>query len=120
MGKPLAPYECVYGPTECAVMSSPSSRIGKPSQAINIGYCLWANLWLTDIGNPSRLAPTGTIGEILIEGLVGLRYMGRNPETYNPLSFTRHGFLRVFMASLGEIVSYLGQAIKRDTMKIAR
>lgn len=70
----------VYGPTECTIMSSASSPIEKPSQTNNIGCGLGTNLWLTEIGNPSRLAPIGTIGEILIEGpLVGLGYIGQKP-----------------------------------------
>lgn len=62
-------------------MFSASSLIENPSQTNNIGCGLGTSLWLTDIGNPSRLAPIGTIGEILMEGpLVGLGYIGQKPE----------------------------------------
>ncbi|KAL6904507.1 hypothetical protein GGI43DRAFT_397353 [Trichoderma evansii] len=71
----------VYGPTECTIMSSASSIIEKSSQANNIGRGLGTNLWLAEVGNPSRLAPIGSIGEILIEGpLVGLGYIGQKPS----------------------------------------
>ena len=65
-----------YGPTECTILCSISPRIVNAYQLGNIGYGKGANLWLTDIGNPYRLAPIGTIGEVLIEGpIIGAGYL---------------------------------------------
>ena len=70
----------VYGPTECTIMSSASFAINSPSQAKNISRGLGTNLWLTETENPSRLAPIGSVGEVLIEGpLGGLGYIDQNP-----------------------------------------
>lgn len=58
-----------------------SSAFEKPSQANIIGRGSGTNLWLTEVGNPSRLALIGSIGEILIEGpLMGLGYIGQKPS----------------------------------------
>lgn len=66
-----------YGPTECTILCSVSSRITDSSQHGHIGGGKGANLWLTEIGNPNRLAPIGAIGEILIEGpIIGAGYLG--------------------------------------------
>jgi amino acid adenylation domain-containing protein len=66
-----------YGPTECTILCSISPRITDSSQLGHIGWGRGANLWLTEIGNPNRLAPIGAVGEILIEGpIVGAGYLG--------------------------------------------
>ncbi|RAO67756.1 uncharacterized protein BHQ10_003768 [Talaromyces amestolkiae] len=66
-----------YGPTECTILCSVSSPITGSSQLGHIGWGRGANLWLTEIGNPNRLAPIGAVGEILIEGpIVGSGYLG--------------------------------------------
>ncbi|MCJ1350610.1 MAG: hypothetical protein MMC33_000591 [Icmadophila ericetorum] len=67
----------VYGPTECTILCAISSRIVDFTQLGNIGQGRGANLWLTEIGNPNRLAPVGAVGEILIEGpIIGAGYLG--------------------------------------------
>ncbi|KAF3484388.1 uncharacterized protein GIQ15_03712 [Arthroderma uncinatum] len=76
-----------YGPTECTILCAISSRITTATVAGNIGCGHGANLWLTEIGNPNRLAPIGGIGEILIEGpIVGAGYLGLDtfPLVVNP------------------------------------
>ncbi|KUI70375.1 Nonribosomal peptide synthetase 8 [Cytospora mali] len=70
-----------YGPTECTILCAISSSITKGSESDarvgNIGRGKGANLWLSEIGNPDRLAPVGAIGEILIEGpIIGVGYLG--------------------------------------------
>lgn len=66
----------VYGPTECTIMCSATLQVVSGEQACNIGQGLGANLWLTELGNPSRLCAVGGVGEILIEGpLVGAGYV---------------------------------------------
>lgn len=67
----------VYGPTECTILCAISSPIVDSTQVGNIGRGRGANLWLTEIGNPDRLAPIGAVGEILIEGpIIGAGYLG--------------------------------------------
>lgn len=67
----------VYGPTECTILCAISSQIVNSTQVGNIGQGRGANLWLTEMGNPNRLAPVGAIGEILIEGpIIGDGYLG--------------------------------------------
>ncbi|KAL3707268.1 hypothetical protein TMatcc_005245 [Talaromyces marneffei ATCC 18224] len=66
-----------YGPTECTILCSVSPRITGGSQLGHIGCGSGANLWLTEIGNPRKLAPIGAVGEILIEGpIIGAGYLG--------------------------------------------
>ena len=68
----------VYGPTECTILCAISSQIVDSTEVGNIGRGGGANLWLTEIGNPDRLAPIGAVGEILIEGpIIGAGYLGQ-------------------------------------------
>ncbi|CRG87886.1 Nonribosomal peptide synthetase 8 [Talaromyces islandicus] len=76
-----------YGPTECTILCAISSQISDPSQLGSIGGGRGANLWLTAIGNPNKLAAVGAVGEILIEGpIVGAGYLGpyQYPLVGNP------------------------------------
>lgn len=80
-----------YGPTECTILCAISCRITKSSEfgarVGDIGRGKGANLWLSEIGNPDRLAPVGAIGEILIEGpIIGTGYLGpyEYPLVINP------------------------------------
>ncbi|KAK2874915.1 NRPS [Arthroderma sp. PD_2] len=76
-----------YGPTECTILCSISPQITDSTLYGAIGRGHGANLWLTEIGNPDRLAPIGGVGEILIEGpLVGAGYLGLDkfPLVVNP------------------------------------
>ncbi|OKL58745.1 hypothetical protein UA08_06299 [Talaromyces atroroseus] len=76
-----------YGPTECTILCAISSQITDRSQLGSIGNGHGANLWLTEIGNPDKLAPVGAAGEILIEGpLIGAGYLGpyQYPLVENP------------------------------------
>lgn len=76
-----------YGPTECTILCAISSQISDASQLGSIGGGRGANLWLTEIGNPNKLAAVGAVGEILIEGpIVGAGYLGpyQYPLVENP------------------------------------
>ncbi|QKX62712.1 uncharacterized protein TRUGW13939_09873 [Talaromyces rugulosus] len=76
-----------YGPTECTILCAISSQISDHSQLGSIGGGRGANLWLTEIGNPNKLATVGAVGEILIEGpIVGAGYLGpyQYPLVENP------------------------------------
>ncbi|KAF9782556.1 Nonribosomal peptide synthetase gra1 [Fusarium sp. DS 682] len=72
-----------YGPAECTLTS-----IGRPigmetiAQPGNIGRGLGALIWLTLPEDPQRLAPIGTVGEILIEGpLLSRGYLNDGEST---------------------------------------
>ncbi|CCF41962.1 peptide synthetase [Colletotrichum higginsianum] len=66
-----------YGPAEC----TPNSVIGtssssSPEAASLIGTGSGAVTWVADIRDPSRLAPIGAVGELLLEGpIVGNGYL---------------------------------------------
>jgi hypothetical protein len=77
----------VYGPTECTILCAISSQISDTLQLGSIGVGRGANLWLTEIGNPNKLAAIGAVGEILIEGpIIGAGYLGpyKYPLVENP------------------------------------
>ncbi|KAH8690320.1 putative nonribosomal peptide synthase [Talaromyces proteolyticus] len=57
----------IYGPAECAQALS-FARLNGKSQNNYVGHSFGANTWLTIPDCPERLAPIGTIGELLIEG----------------------------------------------------
>ncbi|KAH6703127.1 hypothetical protein BKA61DRAFT_740198 [Leptodontidium sp. MPI-SDFR-AT-0119] len=57
-----------YGPAECAIWCcrAPSLTIG--ANPASLGYPVGATLWITDATDPNTLAPTGCVGELLVEG----------------------------------------------------
>ncbi|PYH90975.1 putative nonribosomal peptide synthase [Aspergillus ellipticus CBS 707.79] len=66
-----------YGPTECTILCAISGALTRDTPLGSVGRGHGANLWITEIGDPHRLAPVGAIGEVLIEGpLVGAGYLG--------------------------------------------
>ncbi|OJJ32292.1 hypothetical protein ASPWEDRAFT_175579 [Aspergillus wentii DTO 134E9] len=69
-----------YGPAECTVVYTMQPSITPDSQAANIGFPIAGAVWVTDRRDPSRLVPTGAVGELLLQGpLVGRGYLN-NPE----------------------------------------
>lgn len=73
-----------YGPSECTIMCAANIDlpIRSGNDAIGIGYGLGCVLWLQDVANPSRLAPVGAVGEIVVEGpIVGLGYLRKEELT---------------------------------------
>ncbi|RYP81490.1 hypothetical protein DL769_001961 [Monosporascus sp. CRB-8-3] len=68
-----------YGPTECSVLCAvvPFDKSKAPT---NLGRGVGAQLWITEIDNPDRLAPLGCVGELLVDGpIVGRGYLN-SPE----------------------------------------
>ena len=70
-----------YGPAECAVVSTIRTRIDTASHSpANIGWSVAGATWLVDPNNHDKLAPIGSVGELLLEGpMVGRGYLD-NPE----------------------------------------
>ncbi|KAL2157846.1 hypothetical protein VTH06DRAFT_4898 [Thermothelomyces fergusii] len=56
-----------YGPSECAVVATVNSRMRPWSSPANLGRGL-GRCWIVDPENHDRLAPIGSVGELLVEG----------------------------------------------------
>ena len=56
-----------YGPTECAVVAAVNPQMRPSSNPANLGRGL-GRCWIVDPQNHNRLAPLGSVGELLIEG----------------------------------------------------
>lgn len=57
-----------YGTTECCVTNLVNSEVTLETAPMNIGKAVGCVTWIVDEMNHDRLAPIGTIGELLIEG----------------------------------------------------
>ncbi len=69
-----------YGPTECTIMCAANTKIQRPSDSSSVGYGLGSVIWISDPTDPTRLAPVGAAGELLIEGpIIGQGYLN-DPE----------------------------------------
>ncbi|KAJ5102314.1 hypothetical protein NUU61_004536 [Penicillium alfredii] len=67
-----------YGPGECAFCST--IDISEQRPIATVGKARGCVFWITDPGDPERLAPVGAVGEIVIEGPVMARGYLNNPE----------------------------------------
>lgn len=56
-----------YGPSECAVVATAKSHMRRSSNPANLGRGI-GRCWIVDPRNHNRLAPVGSVGELLIEG----------------------------------------------------
>lgn len=56
-----------YGPSECAVVATVNPHISRSSNPANLGRGL-GRCWIVDPRNHDRLAPVGSVGELLVEG----------------------------------------------------
>ncbi|RDL32391.1 HC-toxin synthetase-like protein [Venustampulla echinocandica] len=71
----------VYGPTECAVISS-LVDVGETTHSNDIGNPLMSNYWIVDAQDHHVLLPVGAVGELLIDGPVLARgYLGDAART---------------------------------------
>lgn len=57
-----------YGPAECTIYSTLTSRLGVNSDGRNIGRPAGCACWIVDHKNPNQLMPIGAIGSLLISG----------------------------------------------------
>ncbi|KAJ1712518.1 hypothetical protein G4B11_005529 [Aspergillus flavus] len=58
----------VYGPAECAGCTTIQSDYGKVESAANIGFPYAVTCWIVDENNHTVLVPTGSIGELVVQG----------------------------------------------------
>lgn len=56
-----------YGPSECAVVATVNPHMRQSSNPANLGKGI-GRCWIVDPHNHNRLAPVGSVGELLIEG----------------------------------------------------
>jgi amino acid adenylation domain-containing protein len=57
-----------YGPAECSIWTHCNPGVQEHTSPQNIGHRINGLTWVTDINNPTKLAPIGMVGELLIEG----------------------------------------------------
>ncbi|RDL30479.1 uncharacterized protein BP5553_10357 [Venustampulla echinocandica] len=101
-----------YGPSECTVATSCNTRLAETRDFSNVGKGFGCTLWIVDPQNHNRLAPIGSIGELLIEGPIVAREYLNDPEK-TAASFVRDvpwakdmpGDLKKFYKT-GDLVQY--------------
>ncbi|KAI2788152.1 hypothetical protein POX_e06164 [Penicillium oxalicum] len=97
-----------YGMTESCIVST-STDVRRPdSDPRNIGRAINCLAWITDANHPHRLAPIGTVGELVVQGPgVASGYLNRPDESKRvfldtlPWSFDRNRAYRT-----GDLVKY--------------
>lgn len=57
-----------YGPSECCVKCAVNPHVRSPEDSSNIGFPVGCRCWIVEPDDPQKLAPAGTIGELVIEG----------------------------------------------------
>lgn len=77
----------VYGPTECSVIATTSTKSDEQGNRINddranIGTAKGGRAWIIDPHNYNRLVPVGAVGELVFEGIVVAReYLNNEKKT---------------------------------------
>ncbi|PTD02745.1 Nonribosomal peptide synthetase 8 [Fusarium culmorum] len=70
-----------YGPAEaCVTCICSTEDLAGPIRSTNIGIGVGCNTWVVDTRDSNRLAPIGTVGELLIEGPILARGYLNDPE----------------------------------------
>jgi len=70
-----------YGPSECAVVATVNSQMRRSSNPANLGRGL-GRCWIVDPRNHNRLAPLGSVGELLVEGpTLSTGYLNNDAKT---------------------------------------
>lgn len=71
-----------YGPAECCICASGFVDTSGQRPMATIGYALGSLFWIVKADDPTKLAPIGVIGELLIEGPVLARgYLNDSVQT---------------------------------------
>ena len=71
-----------YGPSECSVAATVSKVLTPQSDPDNFGHPVASLCWIVEPDDHNKLAPLGTVGEILIEGpLLGRCYLNDKVKT---------------------------------------
>ncbi|KAK1759075.1 non-ribosomal peptide synthetase [Echria macrotheca] len=70
-----------YGPSECAVVASVKSKMNSEADPANLGKSI-GRAWIVDPRNHDRLAPVGSVGELLVEGpILSSGYLRNDAKT---------------------------------------
>ncbi|KAK5987041.1 Nonribosomal peptide synthetase GRA1 [Cladobotryum mycophilum] len=71
-----------YGPAECSIWTHCNAGVSRDTSVGYIGRNINGISWITDMTNPNKLAPIGTVGELLIEGPILARgYLNDEEKT---------------------------------------
>ncbi|PTB42652.1 hypothetical protein M441DRAFT_137805, partial [Trichoderma asperellum CBS 433.97] len=71
-----------YGPAECSIWTHCNPGVSRDTSIGYIGKNINGISWITDAEDPTKLAPIGTVGELLIEGPVLARgYLNDQAKT---------------------------------------
>ena len=71
-----------WGPAETCCLSSAYEWTSSTESPLTIGRPMGAYCWLTEPNNPNKLAPIGTLGEVIIQGPGVMRgYLGLPEQT---------------------------------------
>jgi len=71
-----------YGPCECAITCASTPVQLNSLNTSSIGKAIGCSLWVVDAQDHDRLAPIGTVGELVIEGaIVGRGYLNDESKT---------------------------------------
>ncbi|KAI1819369.1 hypothetical protein F4861DRAFT_146977 [Xylaria intraflava] len=86
-----------YGISECSIISTISSPLGRDANPHNIGLPLGCACWVVDSNNCEKLLPVGSVGELLITGpTIGRGYLNNVEATaaaFIPKSYWLHSTL---------------------------
>jgi amino acid adenylation domain-containing protein len=92
-GEPIAPGDItkwkphvhllnLYGPAECAILTTLNRYVENENDPNNVGLPTSAVCWIASPEDYEKLVPVGTVGELLVESpIVGREYMGEPVKT---------------------------------------
>lgn len=69
-----------FGPSECSVVIVVNSDVTASTSPANVGHPVGVACWVVDAEDHNRLAPFGTLGELLVEGPTLARGYYEQPE----------------------------------------
>ena len=71
-----------YGPSETAVVATVNPQMSMAISPSNMGFAVGGRCWIADPRNHNRLAPIGSVGELLVEGPILARgYLNEAEKT---------------------------------------
>ncbi|KAJ5894898.1 hypothetical protein N7495_006589 [Penicillium taxi] len=82
-----------YGPSECCVCTTSNRSVLPGTMPNNIGTAVGSASWVVDREDHNKLAPIGTIGELLVEGNILARQYLNNQEKTNAAFIQRPSWL---------------------------
>ncbi|RAL02612.1 acetyl-CoA synthetase-like protein [Aspergillus ibericus CBS 121593] len=92
-GEPIAPEDItmwspevhllnLYGPAECAILTTLNQNVNDPKDPNNVGLPTSAVCWVVDAHDDQKLMPIGSVGELVVESpIVGYGYINNPTKT---------------------------------------